>query len=167
MQGPHDYQGGGGILTVSSQETILRALPKDDSSEAFAGSDDGIVSYPLLVGRASGAKPITPSRWLANRSFIGQDVQGRIILGTTKDAFFSLARLGAFLEAAPLNLKIAMNLDGGPVACQSISVADFKRDVCGKYELREKDGSLQLWTVFYGQSVLPVALAVIPRPAEE
>jgi hypothetical protein len=162
FQGPRDHQGGG-VLTVSSHETILRALTNDDSADLFAGNDDGIVSHPLLVGRASNAKPITPSRWLANRSFISQDTRGRIILGTTKDAFFSLARLATFLESAPLDLKVALNLDGGPVACQSVSIADFKRDVCGKYELREKDRSLQLWTVLYGQPVLPIALAVIPR----
>lgn len=167
IQGPRDYHGGGGILSVSSHETILRAVTKDDSAPMFAGSEDGIVAYPLLVGRASHAKPIVPSRWLANRSFVGQDTQGRIILGTTKDAFFSLARLSAFLETAPLDLETAMNLDGGPVACQSVSIADFKRDVCGKYELREKDRSLQLWTVLYGPPVLPVALAAIPREGEE
>jgi hypothetical protein len=164
IQGPSSYQGGG-VLTVSPRETNLRPLVKDGSAEAFAGNDDGIVSNPLLVGRAAGAMPITPSRWLANRSFIGEDRQGRIVIGTTKDAFFSLSRLAAFLEAAPLDLTVAMNLDGGPVACQAVSIADFRRDVCGKYELREKDGSLELLHLLYGRPVLPVVLAAIPREA--
>ena len=78
------------------------------------------------------------ARWLANRSFVAQDETGRIVLGTTKDAFFSLDRLAAFLREAPLALKLALNLDGGPIACQAIALKDFKRDFCGQWEMASR-----------------------------
>jgi hypothetical protein len=46
-----------------------------------------------------------------------------VIFGTTADAFFSFDRLAAFLRAAPLDIRIALNLDGGPVARASRSTA--------------------------------------------
>lgn len=122
------------------------------------------MSHPLLV--SPGVAPnelVKPSRWLANRSFIGQDGAGRLVLGTTADVFFSLHRLAAFLRRAPLGLTLAMNLDGGPVACQGISVSGYARDVCGRYEMRERQGRFELLTLLYGRPVLLVVLAAIPR----
>jgi hypothetical protein len=83
------------------------------------------VSYPLLVGPGP-SRIQADHRWLANRTFIANDAAGRIILGTTKEAFFSLDRLAAFLTAAPLDLTLALNLDGGSVACQAVSVGDLR-----------------------------------------
>jgi len=47
------------------------------------------------------------------------------VIGTTRDAFFSLDRLADFLATAPLDLERALNLDGGPIACQSIRVGRY------------------------------------------
>ena len=105
--------------------------PSSDWREAFHGADHAMVSYPLLIGADGQSRSKGDARWLANRSFVGQDGAGRIVLGTTKDAFFSLDRLAAFLRAAPLDLKLALNLDGGPIACQAIALKDFRRDFCG------------------------------------
>jgi hypothetical protein len=163
-QGPETYPAGhGGAFVVTDSEATMADLAHQDWQSLFLGAKDAIASHPLLVGEAAPSHPIAPSRWLANRSFIGEDREGRILLGTTKDAFFSLARLAAFLKAAPLDLKLAMNLDGGPVACQAIATAHFQRDECGSYELREEGGQLKLLTIPYGRPDLPVALAVIPR----
>jgi hypothetical protein len=57
-----------------------------------------------------------------------------IEIGTTVDAFFSLGRLATFLRTASLGLKLALNLDGGPVACQGIALFGFHRESCGRFE---------------------------------
>ncbi len=71
-----------------------------------------MVSYPMLIG-SDGKGRADASKWLANRSFVAQDVDGYIVLGTTVDAFFSLDKLADFLRQSPLKLKTALNLDGG------------------------------------------------------
>ena len=64
---------------------------------------------------------------LANRSFVAQDADGRILFGTTREAFFSLYRLASFLERSPLPATLALNFDGGPVACQGVAINAFRR----------------------------------------
>ena len=102
-------------------------------------------------------------RWLANRSFVGEDGAGRILLGTTKEAFFSLDRLATFLKAAPLGLTVALNLDGGPVACQAVKIPDYRGPFCGRWETQKKGDQIKLLGWRFGTWALPVVLAVVPR----
>jgi hypothetical protein len=62
-------------------------------------------------------------------------------------------------------LKLALNLDGGPIACQAIALADFRRDVCGRWEMASDDGKLKVLTPVFGHRPwgLPIVLAVLPR----
>ena len=121
-----------------------------------------MVSYPLLV--ANGATRVArPSRWLANRSFVGQDNSGRIIIGTTADAFFSLDHLAQFLLKAPLALTLALNLDGGPVANQGVLLNGFERRTYGKWETQVDRDRVQLLTWPYGTMAMPIVLAVFPK----
>jgi hypothetical protein len=130
---------------------------------AFA--DDAMVSFPLLVARDGSSRVKADPRWLANRSFVGEDHAGRIIVGTTADAFFSLERLGNFLRDAPLDLAVALNLDGGPIACQGIALDGFRRDQCGRWELVTRDDRPKLLTPVFGtvRWGLPIVLAALPR----
>jgi len=160
--GPKEYDGKAGAFVSSTSFTGVRNLANEDWKTAFAGADNAVVSYPLLV--RDGASGVAhSSRWLANRSFVGQDRSGRIIIGTTTDAFFSLDRLAQFLIAAPLDLTTALNLDGGPVACQGIALNGYERKTYGRYELEVQDSHAQLLTMTYGTPAMPVVLAVFPR----
>lgn len=161
--GPVDYHATHGAFVASDAGTGLHDLAQETWQTAFAGAHDAMVSYPLLLAADGSARVAADRRWLANRSFVGQDNAGRIILGTTKDAFFSLDRFAAFLHAAPLGLTLALNLDGGGVACQAIAFADYRRRFCGKWETSTKDGDLRLLSWGYGQWALPVVLAVVPK----
>ena len=104
-----------------------------------------MVSYPLPLGDGMSRVPKT-SRWLANRSFVGEDESGRITIGTTADAFFSLDRLARFLLDAPLGLTVALNLDGGAVACQGISLNGYERKTHGRWEAQVEGESVSLLT---------------------
>lgn len=160
--GPGDYDAKAGAFVAGPNFTGIRDLAHLDWKAAFLGARNAMVSYPLLVVDGTTRVP-RPSRWLANRSFIGQDRDGRIIIGTTRDAFFSLDRLAGFLLRAPLGLTLALNLDGGPVACQGISLGGFQRRVYGRWEAQVEGNRVQLLTWPYGTVALPVVLAVFPR----
>ena len=162
--GPRRYIANHGAFVASPQSTRIRDLATEDWHIALQGANDAMVSFPLLVASDGTSRVHADWRWLANRSFVGQDGGGRIVLGSTTDAFFSLERLGNFLRAAPLELTLALNLDGGPVASQGITLDGYRRRSCGRFELNAHDDRLSL---LYGPasrcSGMPIVLAVLPR----
>jgi len=93
MLGPIDYKASHGAFVASGTVTTIHDLSAEDWKVAFSGAHDALVSYPLLLAPDGTTRPQIGSRWLANRSFVGQDHAGRILLGTTTDAFFPLDRL--------------------------------------------------------------------------
>ncbi len=165
LLGPAEYAATHGAFVASEGFTGIRDLRGGDWRGALAGARDAMVSYPMLLD-ADGRTRAERSRWLANRSFVAQDRQGRIVLGTTKEAFFSLDRLAGFLRDAPLDLALALNLDGGPVACQGITLAGYQRRFCGRWELAEDAGGPRLLEWRWGERgrwALPIVLAVVRR----
>ena len=165
LLGPHNYSARHGAFVTSTQVTDIRDLVNEDWHDAFRGAHDALVSYPLLVAAGRSKRVNANDRWLANRSFVGVDRSGNIILGTTADAFFSLNRLAAFLGTAPLDLAKALNLDGGPVACQAIRLGAYRREFCGQWELAVHDGELKLLRWAFGSRAwaLPNVLAVVRK----
>lgn len=160
--GPSDYDAKAGAFVASAAFTGIRDLAELDWHSALQDADNAMVSFPLLL--ADGKSRIRrTSRWLANRSFIAQDTDGRIIIGTTADAFFSLDRLARFLLDAPLGLTLALNLDGGAVACQGISLNGYTRKTYGRWEARVEGDRVQSLTWPYGTIDMPVVLAVFPK----
>jgi hypothetical protein len=160
--GPRDYDAKAGAFVASATFTGIRNLSRENWQAAFQGAENAMVSYPLLVADGASHVPKT-SRWLANRSFVGQDDQGRIIIGTTTDGYFSLDRLAHFLLDAPLGLTLALNLDGGPLACQGISLNGYERKTYGRWEAQVEGDRVSLLTWPYGDVAMPVVLAVLPK----
>jgi Phosphodiester glycosidase len=161
--GPSAYDARAGAFVASADSASIRDLAQHSWQDAFKGGRDAMVSYPLLISE-NGASRVVTSQWLANRSFVGQDVDDNIVLGTTADGFFSLDRLAAFLRQAPLRLKLALNLDGGPIACQGISLDGFERRQCGKWEIRA-DAAHVRKVVCYSceRPTMPIVLAAFPK----
>jgi hypothetical protein len=162
LMGPKIYDAKAGAFVASADFVGIRDLAQKSWQEAFADAHDAMVSYPLLLSE-KGSSRVVASKWLANRSFVGHDVDGWIVLGTTADGFFSLDRLAEFLRHAPLRLKLALNLDGGPVACQGISLDGFERRKCGKWEIQAKGDDVTLLTWPYGTAAMPIVLAAFPK----
>jgi hypothetical protein len=163
--GPADYDAKAGAFIASAESAGIRDLARQNWQDAFNGVRNAMVSYPLLVSE-DGASRAAASQWLANRSFVGQDVDGNIILGTTADGFFSLDRLAAFLRQSPLRLKLALNLDGGPIACQGISLDGFRRRQCGLWEVQASDTRVRKLVCMSCEvhlPAMPIALAVFPK----
>ena len=162
LLGPADYDAKAGAFVSSPAFTGIRDLSQQDWRTAFKGADNAMVSYPLLLKNGVPYNGL-PSQWLANRSFVGQDASGRVIIGTTKDAFFSLYRLARFLHDSPLGLTYVLNLDGGPVASQGIALNGFQRNTIGRWELQFSDQHGKLLTCPYGTWEMPIVLAVFPK----
>ncbi len=160
--GPRTYEARAGAFVASPGLTGVRDLARTDWRAAFRGARNAMVSYPLLVADGT-TRVARPSRWLANRSFVGQDAAGRIVIGTTTEAFFTLDRLARFLLDAPLGLTLALNLDGGPVASQGISLDGFERRTYGRWEAQVEGDRARLLVWPYGTIAMPVVLAVFPR----
>jgi hypothetical protein len=162
LMGPKTYDAKAGAFVATADFVGIRDLAHQSWQAAFDDAHDAMVSYPLLVSESS-ERRVAISQWLANRSFVGQDAGGRIILGTTGEGFFSLDRLAEFLRQAPLDLKLALNLDGGPVACQGIWLDGFERRMCGKWEIQAKGDDVKLLSWPYGTAAMPIVMAVFPK----
>jgi hypothetical protein len=162
--GPGDYKANQGAFVARAGSAGLVDLSNQDWRVALNGADAAMVSYPLLL-HADGRGPASDSGWLANRTFIAQDRAGRIILGTTKGGYFSLARLADFLKRSPMDVAMALDLDGGPVACQAIVYRTFRRTTCGAWEIQvAPSGKAKMLPHVPGvEAPMPMILAVSPR----
>ncbi|MBG0809009.1 phosphodiester glycosidase family protein [Methylosinus sp. H3A] len=162
--GPADYVATHGAFVAAPDSARLVDLKDKDWRDVFLGADNALVSYPLLLDE-SGATRAKPSQWLASRTFLAEDHAGRIVLGTSEDALLTLEKLAALLHATPLDLKLALNLDGGPVSCQAIALGDFRRRHCGTMEVQAKGGDIRLLQPLVpGGDMwgLPVVVAIRP-----
>ena len=160
--GPQNYDAKAGAFIATANAAGVRDLDHSDWRVAFNGAENAMVSYPLLVVNGT-TRVAHPSRWLANRSFVGQDGEGRVIVGTTTDAFFTLDRFAHFLLDAPLGLTLALNLDGGPVASQGVSLNGFERQTYGQWEVQVEGNQAHLLSSPYGTVAMPIVLAVFPK----
>jgi hypothetical protein len=161
--GPATYTSQHGAFIVKGSQARIADLTQEDWQAAFNDADTGIVSYPLLIAPDGSTGRPVQSRWLANRSFVGVDDQGSVVIGTTASAFFSLDRLAKFLKASPLRLKAALNLDGGPVACQGVAVAPVQLKQYGLWEI-QADGAAakMLPPAIFSGAPMPLVLAAFP-----
>jgi len=164
--GPRAYTANAGAFVADAAGARVVDL-RDGGGwpKAFAGAHDAMVAYPLLIGADGQAHVGVKSRWLANRTFVAQDSGGRIVIGSTRQAFFSLDREAEFLRAALPDFKVALNLDGGPVACQSVRAGSVHRLHIARWEAQEKDGRAKLLNLPVGESEMPIVLAATAKNA--
>jgi hypothetical protein len=165
VMGPSRYSARAAAFVADQHGAGVRDLRDGNWQQALAGASNAMVSYPLLIGDDGQTHVKTDSRWLANRSFVAQDRQGRIVIGTTKDAFFSLARLAQFLKESPLELKVALNLDGGPLACQSVRLPAYERKLYALWESQPDGEQVKLlrWPMSSATWAMAVVLTVEPK----
>ncbi len=159
--GPKTYDAKAGAIVAGADTARVVDLRQRDWQTALNGAQNAMVSYPLLIGDDGQTHVPVKSNWLANRTFVAEDGHGRIIIGSTKEAFFSLERLADFLKAAPLDIKTALNLDGGPIACQSVRLNGYERKHYALWESQLVDGQVKLltWPV-KAHWAMPVVLTV-------
>lgn len=162
--GPTTYDAKAGAFIATADKAWVADLSTGGTwQSAFVGAQNAMVAYPLLIGDDGKSHVATRTRWLSNRTFVGQDTAGRIVVGSTRDAFFSLDREAEFLIAAKLDLKVALNLDGGPLACQSVRAGGVHRMHIARWEAQEENGRAKLIYAPLGESEMPVVLVASPK----
>ncbi len=164
VMGPQAYDAKAGAFVADDGGATVVDLQHKPWQEALKGSSNAMVSYPMLVGVDGQTRVTVASNWLANRTFVAEDATGHIIVGSTKAGFFSLGRLAAFLKAAPLDIRTALNLDGGPIACRSERIGSFHREVHATVEAQPHDTMVGVlrWPLDHDWG-LPVVLIVEPK----
>ena len=163
--GPGEYDARHGAFVASAGKAGIVDLAGTSWDKAFEGASDATVGYPILIGDDGASRAKGDDRWLANRSFVGEDRAGRIVFGTTRDAYLTLNRLGPLLRGSALDLRRALNLDGGPLACQAVAVPGHRRDFCGSYEMSVRDGDLSLLRPRFGDARWGLAMVITASPA--
>jgi hypothetical protein len=168
--GPENYRSShGAFLAEPKKPGLRRFLLRDFNREKAALSDSGyteaVVSYPMLIDGDGNVRAAPNPRWRADRSFIAVDKKGRIVLGNTEGGFFSLNRLGRFLQAAKsLDLERALNLDGGPPACLCLKSKNLEYLALGRYESNDSAGrEIFFWGAVEVVWPLPGVIALFPR----
>jgi hypothetical protein len=162
--GPTRYTSSHGGFVAGDGVAILD-LKGRDVFEAIAPYPEAMVSYPLLLDQGGEVRAPASRDWLASRTFVALDREGRVILGTTRSGFFTLARLGEYLESSPLGIRVALNFDGGPVASQMVKAGGFERVVIGNAEITDGgDVARAFWQAHRtSRWTLPIVLAVTRR----
>ena len=108
------YGSFGGMLAVTPGGLELRWLaqaPYDPQENLLAA----LQSFPVLV--KPGGEVGFPEQYedgrRARRTVIGQDNSGRILFVIASRGYFTLHQLSVYLTQSDLELKLAINLDGG------------------------------------------------------
>lgn len=164
--GPESYAARHGAFLASGATATVVDLAGSNWEHELARAENAFVNFPLLIDKDGSSRAgRSDPRWLANRSFLAEDRSGRIVFGTTMEAFFSLDRLAAFLQTAPVELVRALNLDGGPPACQAVRAGSYTRSFCGRWETQTRGEDIILLTHAIGQRRwgLPIVLVAKRR----
>jgi hypothetical protein len=164
--GPTRYDARAGAFVATAETATVEDLSHQSWKAALAGAQNAMVSYPMLIGDDGKSHVASHSRWLANRTFVGEQPDGRIVIGTTREVFFSLDRFADFLRRSPLNLRVALNFDGGPIACQSVRLRGFTRRFYARWEAQVSGDKVRLlsWPRASAAWAMPVVLTVERRP---
>jgi hypothetical protein len=123
-----------GMLAVGKTVTELRWLavqPYDPREPLLAA----VQSFPVLIKPdAQIGFPEENEDFIhARRTVVGQDHSGRILFLVASVGSFTLHQLSVYLHDSDLDLKIAMNLDGGPSS--GMLIADPREIIPARYEL--------------------------------
>jgi hypothetical protein len=140
--GPKTYNAEHGALVAGPDLEILDLKGRDLS--IIKKYRNAMVSYPLLLDEAGNVRAAENPGWLASRTFVAFDRNGKFLIGTTETGYFSLYRLGHYLKSSPLNLRIALNLDGGPISAQAVQIGNFRKAVYGTAEVTDPTDLLRL-----------------------
>jgi hypothetical protein len=163
VYGPAHYISNHGGIILDGHPRMIE-FSGTDSAGPLDGFQNAFISYPMLLDSSGAVRARGHDDWLANRSFVALERSGKLLFVTTQNAFFSLRRLGEFLKDGGLDLQGALNLDGGPVACQVVRLPDYRRTIYGHWEIRSNpDSATILHQRLIGQRwPLPIVIAAFP-----
>jgi exopolysaccharide biosynthesis protein len=162
VKAPRDYYASHGAFVVKHGRAFIDDFSATPWKTALEGAAHALVSYPLLVRDGNAVNFDADDKLLANRTFVAEDVNGHIVFGTTTTGFFSLRKLADIIPLLDLEITRALNLDGGPAACQVVDGVGTERNFCGAWvTLREGDSVELRYEGLPGKHWdLPIVIAV-------
>ncbi|MCP5531698.1 MAG: phosphodiester glycosidase family protein [Akkermansiaceae bacterium] len=163
--GPSTYSSTHGALVVRGTSADILDLREKDALRTITAYPEAMVSYPLLLDPDGKNRAVDSKTWLASRNFVGIDRRGWVVFGATKTGFFTIHRLGEFLKHPALDLRAALNLDGGPLVGQVVEAGGYSRRFHGTAEISRSADSLRvLWHEKSPTNwTLPIVLVATPR----
>ena len=123
-----------GMFAVGAAGPELRWL-KEKPYDPAEPLRSALQSFPMLIkpGGQIGFPAESEDGIRARRTVIGQDGGGRILFLIASHGYFTLRQLAVYLHESDLEVKIAMNLDGGPSS--GMLVADPRETIPADYVL--------------------------------
>ncbi len=107
------YTGFGGMFSMRGAQPSIQWL-KTQPYQADPSISQAVQAAPMLVQGGKVVQGINDNGERNRRSFVALDRDGRVLLGVSQTASWSLTDLARFLAGAPqLSVRDAMNLDGG------------------------------------------------------
>lgn len=112
------YAGYGGTLAVKNGlPAVWSNIVRPYQGEAL---EQAVQGFPMLVADGQPAYANSDRDRVTRRTFVGQDAQGRIIVGVTPLLGLALVDLSVYLPTTDLGLVNAVNLDGGGSTMMSV-----------------------------------------------
>ncbi|MEK6887866.1 MAG: phosphodiester glycosidase family protein [Candidatus Aenigmatarchaeota archaeon] len=163
MKGPRVNKAAHGMFVAEPRDDRKpRAKIIDFKKESYDYRKDewrtGVQSWPMILD-ADGATRFGRSNWYANRTVLCDDRDGNILAITTEGGFFPLGELGRFLRESKLNVKNALNMDGGYEADMTIKMPALHYVSYGQWETQGKKDI----SVPGARIVLPAVVGIFPR----
>lgn len=110
----HSYRGFGGMFSVGQDGTPALRWLRDQPYRAGEDIVQAVQGFPMLVVNGERIEPMDDNGERNRRSFVAVDAQGRVLLGVTQMAQWTLTDLADYLaNAESLDVVSALNLDGG------------------------------------------------------
>jgi uncharacterized protein YigE (DUF2233 family) len=108
------YRGFGGMFSVGPDGAPALQWLRDDPYRANGNITQAVQGFPMLVVNGERIPTMDDNGERNRRSFVALDAQGRVLLGVTQMAQWSLTDLADFLAGdSSLGVVSALNLDGG------------------------------------------------------
>jgi uncharacterized protein YigE (DUF2233 family) len=108
------YKDFGGMFTMRGAQPAIQWL-KSTPYQPDPAITQAVQAFPTLVVEGKVPQGINDNGARDRRSFVAIDRAGNVLIGTTQTAAWSVTDLARFLAGAKiLNIRSALNLDGGP-----------------------------------------------------
>lgn len=108
------YRGFGGMFLVGQDGAPALQWLRDEPYRMSENIAQAVQGFPMLVVNGERIEPMDDNGERNRRSFVAIDGQGRVLLGVTQMAQWSLTDLADYLaNTKSLDVVSALNLDGG------------------------------------------------------
>lgn len=123
--GPKKSSAYDGMLLIKNGYPQLRYLPVSGYDYDKEKIDFGVQSFPVLIKPVGLDNLTEDDEQISRRTVIAQDEKNNFYFIFTHNFNISLYQLMKYLQNSNLNLKIALNLDGGSSTGLEINYNDF------------------------------------------